>query len=440
MVLSSQQGRANAFARMHRRTPRRRRRANRGPFVLGGGVAILAALIAVLITGWPFGSSGAEPEGEGGTSPATPTAHQGGPDRRDSGTTGQQQRNRQDQQDQRASNQDSPDREQSRGGSASARGDAYEPVRFEPGGGDDRPADRRSSTLRELRDEFRPVLWLPRDIRAGTVRTATDPEIAQRMDQGLRQLERGQLVQARVNLSRLLAEEGQRLSPANAQRIRTSLLDASEILLFSRNDHPDDPLTETYRIQSGDVLERIARRYSTTPELIALINGMDSPDDVIRVGDYIKVIRGPLHVEVDMSAFRLDVLADCPASGVRVYIASFSVGVGKDGRETPAGSWVVSNKLKDPTWTDPDTGRQYRHGEEGHQIGSRWIALRGTDPNTEGRRGIGIHGTNEPESIGRAASRGCIRMNDRDVEFVYDLLSAGRGAAVPSEVVMRNPG
>lgn len=438
MVLSSQQGRANAFARMHRRAPRRRRRANRGPFVLGGGVAILAALIAVLITGWPFGSSGAEPEGEGGASSTTPTAHQGGPDRRDSGTTGQQQRNRQDQ---RASNQGSRDREQSRSGGdgSSTRGDAYEPVSYEPGDGNDRLADRRSSTLRELRDEFRPVLRLPRDIRAGTARAATDPEIAQRMDQGLRQLERGQLVQARVNLSRLLAEEGQRLSPANAQRIRSSLLEASEILLFSREEHPDDPLTETYRIQSGETLGRIATRYSITPELIALINGLESPDR-ISAGEFIKVVRGPLHVEVDMSAFRLDVLADCPASGVRVYIASFSVGVGKDGRETPAGSWVVSNKQTYPQWRDPDTNQVYEYGEEGHQIGSRWIHLRGTDPNTEGRTRIGIHGTNEPESIGRAASRGCIRMNDGDVEFLYDLLSAGRGAAEPSEVIMRNPG
>jgi lipoprotein-anchoring transpeptidase ErfK/SrfK len=39
--------------------------------------------------------------------------------------------------------------------------------------------------------------------------------------------------------------------------------------------------------------------------------------------------------------------------------------------------------------------------------------------------GYGIHGTNDPSSIGTSASNGCIRMNNRDVEELYDILPYG---------------
>jgi lipoprotein-anchoring transpeptidase ErfK/SrfK len=55
-------------------------------------------------------------------------------------------------------------------------------------------------------------------------------------------------------------------------------------------------------------------------------------------------------------------------------------------------------------------------------LGERWIDL---------GESYGIHGTIEPDSIGKAASRGCIRMREKDVIEVYDFLVKG------SEVVIR---
>jgi hypothetical protein len=40
-------------------------------------------------------------------------------------------------------------------------------------------------------------------------------------------------------------------------------------------------------------------------------------------------------------------------------------------------------------------------------------------------QGYGIHGTNEPNSIGKAASHGCIRMAKADVEEIFDLVEVG---------------
>ena len=40
-------------------------------------------------------------------------------------------------------------------------------------------------------------------------------------------------------------------------------------------------------------------------------------------------------------------------------------------------------------------------------------------------KGYGIHGTNEPKSIGKAASHGCIRMARKDLEEMYEMVSVG---------------
>ena len=50
-------------------------------------------------------------------------------------------------------------------------------------------------------------------------------------------------------------------------------------------------------------------------------------------------------------------------------------------------------------------------------VGDRWMGL--------SKAGYGIHGTNEPNSIGKAASHGCIRMAKKDLEEMYELVSVG---------------
>jgi len=54
---------------------------------------------------------------------------------------------------------------------------------------------------------------------------------------------------------------------------------------------------------------------------------------------------------------------------------------------------------------------------ENSPVGTRWIGLN--------LKGYGIHGTNAPRMIGRAASHGCIRLRNRDVERLYAMLRVG---------------
>jgi len=50
-------------------------------------------------------------------------------------------------------------------------------------------------------------------------------------------------------------------------------------------------------------------------------------------------------------------------------------------------------------------------------VGTRWLGL--------SRKGYGIHGTNNPRSIGKSASHGCVRMRNLDVEDLFARVSVG---------------
>jgi lipoprotein-anchoring transpeptidase ErfK/SrfK len=236
-------------------------------------------------------------------------------------------------------------------------------------------------------------------------------------------INQGQLVEGRQVLSRVLLDHGAALSPSDAELIRQKLAEANQSLVFSSRVVPGDPFSAGYTIQQGDLLSRIAPGYKIPYQLIEHVNGIDARR--IRVGQKIKLVRGPLHVEVVKSAYRMDVfLGDDPAQ--RVYVRSFTVGLGED-NSTPVGTWVVrrGGKLANPAWTNPRTGQFFDANDPNNPIGEYWIGLEGADDRTRGLAGYGIHGTVDLTSIGRSASMGCVRMQPQDIELVYNMLVEG---------------
>ena len=95
---------------------------------------------------------------------------------------------------------------------------------------------------------------------------------------------------------------------------------------------------------------------------------------------------------------------------LRVY----SVAVGARVSPSPAGEFKVVSRLTNPTYYHP--GVVIAPGRN-NPLGTRWIGL--------DRRGYGIHGTNEPRSVGKAASHGCIRMARADLEQLFDEVQVG---------------
>ena len=64
-------------------------------------------------------------------------------------------------------------------------------------------------------------------------------------------------------------------------------------------------------------------------------------------------------------------------------------------------------------------------GDPENPLGTRWIAWRASDGTNSG---LGFHGTKEPDSVGQDLSQGCVRMLNRDVEELYEIL--GRITAI----------
>jgi lipoprotein-anchoring transpeptidase ErfK/SrfK len=95
---------------------------------------------------------------------------------------------------------------------------------------------------------------------------------------------------------------------------------------------------------------------------------------------------------------------------VKVY----PVAVGAQRSPSPTGAFEIVTRVPKPTFYHP--GIVIPPGPR-NPLGTRWIGLN--------RKGYGIHGTNDPRSIGRRVSHGCIRMRNRDVEELFELVTVG---------------
>lgn len=95
---------------------------------------------------------------------------------------------------------------------------------------------------------------------------------------------------------------------------------------------------------------------------------------------------------------------------VKVY----PVAVGKPTTPSPVGTFTIERRVKNPTYSHD--GRVVAPGPN-NPVGTRWMGL--------SVRGYGIHGTNAPSSIGRAASHGCIRLGRADLEDLYARVAVG---------------
>jgi lipoprotein-anchoring transpeptidase ErfK/SrfK len=100
-------------------------------------------------------------------------------------------------------------------------------------------------------------------------------------------------------------------------------------------------------------------------------------------------------------------------------LVSYPIAIGKDGWETPQGTFQVEQKRTNPQWTNPINGETMSAGPD-NPLGSRWIGF-WSDATSE----IGFHGTNQEELIGMAVSHGCLRMRNQDVEDLFEKVKVG---------------
>lgn len=112
-------------------------------------------------------------------------------------------------------------------------------------------------------------------------------------------------------------------------------------------------------------------------------------------------------------------------------IAAYPVTVGSTHTASPVGEWKVRGIAKMPKFRYDK--EMLKHGQRSgnfyvlppgprNPVGVMWIALN--------KKGIGIHGTNDPGSIGHAASHGCVRLANWDVVRLATKIKSGDSVSI----------
>jgi lipoprotein-anchoring transpeptidase ErfK/SrfK len=124
----------------------------------------------------------------------------------------------------------------------------------------------------------------------------------------------------------------------------------------------------------------------------------------------------PVYLTIDRGNFQIRLWQDLKLA------KTYTIAVGQQGLETPAGTYSIDDKQVNPSWHVPDSawagdlaGRVIPPGPQ-DPIKARWMGF---------YNGAGIHGTDEISSLGTAASHGCVRMSIPDVEELYDQVPLG---------------
>ncbi len=222
------------------------------------------------------------------------------------------------------------------------------------------------------------------------------------LNSAMEYIKKGEKYEARNLLSRLYFHE---TDNENKNKIKTVLDKLNTELVFSMSPSRD---AFFYVVEQGDSLGKIASKFGVTYKSIMRIN--NKTRSIIRVGERLKVLLGEISLLVDKSDFTLTMLLNGH------YVKQYSVGIGKFDK-TPEETFVVRDKLENPDWYSPDG--VYKFGDPRNLLGTRWMGFE----DKAGFFGYGIHGTKDPETIGKEMSNGCIRLKNEEVEELYDYVN-----------------
>jgi hypothetical protein len=120
-----------------------------------------------------------------------------------------------------------------------------------------------------------------------------------------------------------------------------------------------------------------------------------------------------------------EILINLPSFQLFLYqngqlLHRYPIAIGKEVSPSVLVTTLITNKVENPTYYPPDWAKKglkpIPPGPR-NPVGSRWLGL--------AQKGYGIHGTNNPSSIGSAASAGCIRMHNQDVEHLAKIVPVG---------------
>jgi len=235
------------------------------------------------------------------------------------------------------------------------------------------------------------------------VQTAPGQEVSaeQLYAQALDLKKEGEVIKAKESYEKILSEHP---DFSDIEKMQMELENLNMELIVSRTMIPDR--TIMHEVQSGDTLGELAKKHGTTIDLIKKSNRLTS--NVIRVGQELRIWIGVFNIFIDKSQ-NLLTLRD-QDEVLKVY----SVSTG-EGNITPVGDFEIVSRLVDPVWFNK--GIIVPPESPQNVLGSRWLGF--------DLSGYGIHGTIDPETIGHQVTAGCVRMHNKDVEELYNIIPRG---------------
>lgn len=159
---------------------------------------------------------------------------------------------------------------------------------------------------------------------------------------------------------------------------------------------PACPTLNYYVVREGDTFYTIARAFNTSVSELTRVNPGVNPGNIYD-GLVLCIPVAPSPTSITVS--KRNKILTLYRQGR--FVKAFPVAIGKPSTPTPEGTFTIVNKQVDP----------------GGPFGTRWLGLSAPS--------YGIHGTNNPASIGTEASNGCIRMHNRDVEELFSQVGVG---------------
>jgi lipoprotein-anchoring transpeptidase ErfK/SrfK len=160
-------------------------------------------------------------------------------------------------------------------------------------------------------------------------------------------------------------------------------------------------------VVAGDSLRKIAQKFGTTVELLQMSHRHAGAN--IRPGERFRVMTGKFSIVVDKSDNYLDLFLNDR------FFKRYRVGTGQY-NWTPTGTNQIVDRITQPAWYRPD-GKVIPYGDPENLLGTHWLKL--------DIPGFGIHGTWEPDTIGKQSSAGCVRMLNDDVKELFTLVPVG---------------
>ncbi len=170
--------------------------------------------------------------------------------------------------------------------------------------------------------------------------------------------------------------------------------------MYCCTQNPREVPAVIHTVKHGETLYQISRDYRVPLASIIQANpginpNLLAPGQSIEIPGYPDPDTIPYRIEVSINNRQLKLFRN------NVLQKQYPVAVGRMLHDTPVGSFIIINKAPNP----------------GGPYGTMWMGL--------SKEHYGIHGTDDPSSIGKAVSRGCIRMHNRDVEELAGIVPVG---------------